>query len=634
MRRVNGTVDDMHMLSQAIKRADRRTLSAVVTHLSGVVDIIRDPYDREALEKIALEVLPPFVAGERPVSPPSEQILHAAMSLAAGGAVVPPEYGPFVREQMGLGPSADEPPIKGKADVPSIVIIGAGASGLAMGVRLDRMGLHDFTILDMNPSVGGTWWKNRYPGCRVDTPSILYSFTFDPDPGWPDYYSFQSAVLDYMKRQADAIGERIRTAVAVDRLVWSDQKRQWRISVRLSDGSSSDIQADVVIAATGFFNSPRFPDIPGREVFRGASFHSSCWDSSVDLAGKSVAVMGAGASANQIVPAIAEQAAKIVVYQRTPHWVMPHPFYAKALDHIERWLLDRVPTYRSWFRFRQFWVVGDGPMKSMRIDPQWPGHPLSINQENEALRVRLTEFINEELEGRPDLIATQLPSFPPYAKRMVIDNGWYKAIRLPHVELITDAVEELTATGIRSAHGTRDFDVIIFATGFNTNHVLPGIGIIGRNGVDVRKRLDTFPQALLGMALEDCPNFFMMNGPNGVPVHGGAHTLVAECNSSYIAECIRHMVKGNWATMEVRSNALKEFSARMVTENAGYVWSTPGVENWYGGRGRPSVVLPWRLVDLWRECKSPDFSAFEMGKKLASEPGHDGDPRKINSGDL
>ena len=248
----------------------------------------------------------------------SDEVLQVAMDRAAG-APVPSKYRPFVREQMMLGPIERTLKLEVPDDA-SIVIIGAGASGLALAHALDQAGVTSFTILDKNPEPGGTWWQNRYPGCRVDTPSLLYSFTFDPDPGWPNHFSFQPDLLNYMNKTAAPFRDRIVSGAEVQRLTWEDDL--WRVEYLDADGQAQTLSATIVIGATGFLHVRKYPTFPGMNAFCGPSFHSSEWNDGIDLHGKRVAVIGTGASANQIVPAIANDADRVLVFQRSAHWVV------------------------------------------------------------------------------------------------------------------------------------------------------------------------------------------------------------------------------------------------------------------------------------------------------------------------
>jgi 4-hydroxyacetophenone monooxygenase len=598
-------------LPSILASADRRTLAAVVTHLAGDPGVIPDLRDRAHIEAVAARILPPYLAGEKTIGPPTDEVLQAAMNLAAGEKV-PPEYGPMVREQMGLGLAVAPKPLNPPADF-NVVIIGAGVTGVLAGIKLDQLGLSSFTILEKNPEPGGAWWQNSYPGCRVDTPSLLYSYSFAPDLGWPEHFSHQPDLLNYVKEIVEThnFGDRLQCNTAVETMTWDDKSTTWELDIRRGDGSTDRIKANFVIGATGLLRIPKLPDIEGVGNFAGPSFHSTHWNHDVDLTGKRVAVIGAGASANQIVPAIAPTTGEVLVYQRTPHWMLSHPQYGKALSGTERFLIDKIPTYLSWFRFRQFWQIGDPILPTLRIDPDWPYPEQSVNAANDKLRGQLTEYIKMQLGDRPELIEKVLPKYPPYGKRMLLDNGWYQALLRDDVRLITEPIERITADGITTSAGHEQVDVIVFASGFDTGKVLWPIQITGHNGVNVRQQLDEKLETYQGMALEHCPNLFITPGPNGTPGHGGSGIFFAECQIGYIVECLRAMFDRHWARMEVRGEAVRTFVDEVSAELEHYVWSLPGISNWFrGSRDRVTALIPKRLVDLWQEGKAPKLDDY------------------------
>lgn len=368
--------------------------------------------------------------------------------------------------------------------------------------------------------------------------------------------------------------------------------------------------ANVVVGATGYLSVPRVPSIPGADTFEGESFHSTAWPSVDCTTGRRVAVIGSGASANQIVPALAGSASEVVAYQRTPHWITGHPYYGRSLAGVERWLMDNIPSYQSWFRFRQFGVVGDRNLPLMRVDPEWPHPERSVNQANDKLRLVMTKYIEEQTQSKPELLAKVLPTYPPYAKRLVVDNG-YRALCRDDVLLITDPIERITPKGIETANGLEPVDVIVYATGFQTNRILWPVEVVGFGGADIRQRLDNAPEAYLGYAFEDCPNLFVTTGPNGIPVHGGAGTFVAESQAAYIGEVLRHMFESDVRRIEINPKALRKFVDETSKKNAQYVWSTDGVDNWFKGTvGSTSLVLPLTNLAVWQEGQDPDMSVY------------------------
>jgi 4-hydroxyacetophenone monooxygenase len=598
-------------LASLLASADRRTLAAVVTHLSGDPNAITDLRDRAQIEKTAAALLPAYLSGEKTVESPSDEVLQAAMNLAAGGDV-PAEYGPLVREQMRFGPALESKPLKPPAGF-KVVIIGAGVSGVLAAIRLEQLGVSSFTILEKNPEPGGTWWQNSYPGCRVDTPSLLYSYSFAPDPGWPEHFSHQPDLLNYVKKTVVSgnFRDRLRCNTAVESMTWNDVGAAWELEVRNGDGSTEHMTANFVIGATGLLRISKLPNIEGIGTFKGPAFHSTYWNHEVDLHGKRVAVIGTGASANQIVPAIAPIADKVLIFQRTPHWMLSHPQYGKALSGTERQLIEKIPTYLSWFRFRQFWQVGDEILPTLRIDPAWPHPERSVNAANDKLRAQLVEYIKAQLGDRTELVEKVTPAYPPYGKRMLLDNGWYTALRRDDVRLITTPIERITADGITTKDGHEQVDVIVFATGFDASQVLAPIKIAGRGGVDVRKRLDENPEAYQGMAIRDCPNLFITPGPNGTPGHGGNGIFFAECQVGYIVECLRAMFDHKWTRLEVRPDAVQAYVDEVSAELVHYVWSLPGISNWFrGSRDRVTTIVPKRLIEIWQESKAPQLGDY------------------------
>ena len=594
-----------------LEQADRRTLAAVVTHLADDPQAVPDLRDRAQIERKAAELLPAYLSGQKTAGPPSDEVLQAAMNLAAGMPVAP-EYGPMAREQMGLGPQAQVAPLTPPADF-KVAIIGAGVTGVLAGLRLEELGLSSFTILEKNPEPGGTWWQNSYPGCRVDTPSLLYSYSFAPDMGWPEHFSHQPELLKYVKQivAERSFGDRLQCNTAVETMSWNDADAVWELALRRGDGSTERLRANFVIGATGLLRIPKWPQIEGVDAFAGPSFHSTHWDHEVDLTDKRVAVIGTGASANQIVPAIAPQTREVLIYQRTPHWMLSHPQYGKALSGTERLLIDKIPTYLSWFRFRQFWQIGDSILPTLRIDPDWPYPERSVNAANDKLRGQMTEYIKAQIGDLPDLVEKVLPQYPPYGKRLLLDNGWYQALRRDNVQLTDTPIERITADGITTADGHEVVDIIVFATGFDTGKVLWPIQINGRNGVDVRALLDDRLETYQGMALEHCPNLFITPGPNGTPGHGGSGIFFAECQIGYIVECLRTMFAHKWSRLEVRGAAVQQFVDEVKAELEHYVWSLPGISNWFrGSRDRVTTLIPKRLVDLWQESKTPRFEDY------------------------
>lgn len=601
---------DLEQLPSLLATADRRTLAAVVTHLSGDPAAVPDVRDRAGLIEAALRVLPPFLRGEKVVVPPSDEVLDAAMVIAAGEQV-DADYAPLIREQMGIGPEIVEAPLQAPPGF-KVVVIGTGITGLYAGYALRKLGLTDFVMLEKASGPGGTWRQNTYPGARVDTPSMLYSYSFALDYVWPEHFSHQPALLEYVEHIVKRTGleEQIRYGVDVKAMTWDEDAAQWVLDV-VTDGVASEVRANFVFGATGLLRVPKLPDIDGIDRFRGASFHSTNWDHDVDLTGKRVGIVGTGASANQIVPAVSRTAASVHVFQRSPAWIMSHPQYGKLIDGTEKQLIEEIPTYNLWYRFRQFWALGDKGYAMLKLDPEWPDHELAANELSDKFRAQLTEYLLSELDGRDDLIAKTLPAYPVFGKRMIIDNGWFKALRRENVHLIDSPIQRITETGVDTLAGPVEVDVLVYATGFYADKPLFPIRVTGVGGEDIRERLEKSPEAYLGMAMPGCPNLLMSPGPNGIPGHGGNNLFYAESHVRYLTACLRTMFDGGYERMEVTSEALQGFIDEIVAELDTLIWSLPHVNNWWkGDRDRVTAIIPKKIVDFWKDCREPEFAAY------------------------
>jgi 4-hydroxyacetophenone monooxygenase len=598
-------------LATLVKVADRRTLAAVVTHLTGDPGAVPDLRDKPGIQALALDILPPFVLGERVPEVPNDEVLQAAMDLAVGHPVSP-EYRTLVREQTGIGPVVPLAPL----DAPEgfhVAIIGAGVTGVLAARTLHRLGVTNITVLEKNAEPGGTWWQNTYPGCRVDTPSLLYSFSFDQDPGWPEHFSRQPELLRYVKRLASEseLGERLWCGTEVKAMTWNGEEACWHLDLHHADGSTRQLSAHAVIAALGLLRVAKYPDIPGREDFAGPTMHSAHWDHSVSLEAKRVGVIGTGASANQIVPAIVPVAAEVVIYQRSPHWIISHPKYGKTLDGIEKQLFDTIPTYREWNRFSESWKFGDGVTPMVRVDPDWPYPERSVNEASDKLRAQLMAYIDAQIGDRPDLVDKIVPNYPPYGKRMLVDNGWYQALRRDDVRLVTSPIQRITSDGVVTTAGHDELDVLVYATGFKADRVLWPIQVTGAGGVDITARLEESPEAYLGIAPQDGPNLFITPGPNGTPGHGGNGIFAAECHVRYIVECLRTLFERKARSMTIRDEALRDYVDELCAELPHFVQSLPGFDNWYkGDRDRVTTIAPKSILRFWQDCRRADPDVY------------------------
>lgn len=553
-------------------------------------------------------VLWPIVsAAAEPAPAPDQATVKRLMVWLAGGAV-PDHYLPFLEEELALdGVDRRAPaPIAGRPL--SAVICGAGMSGLLAAHRLRQAGV-DVTIVEANDDVGGTWLLNRYPGVRVDTPNHLYSYSFEPNHDWPEFYSQGDVLLGYFQRFARHHGlyDVTRFGTRVESARWDEAARRWRVAT-----SSGELTADLFVSAVGQLNQPRYPDIPGRESFAGPAFHSARWDAGVDLAGKRVAVIGTGASAFQFVPIVADTASHVDVYQRTPPWLGPADNYHDPVPEGFQWAVEHIPNYDKWYRFWLFWMLTDGVLPNARADDDWSGGDHAIGVANAEMRAALVEKIEAQLTRRPQLRDHVVPAYVFGGKRSLRDNGvWLAALQRDHVELVTAAIAAIEPDGLRMADGGhRPADVLIYGTGFHASDFLAGFRVTGRDGADLHARWAGDPRAYLGLMVPDFPNFFMVYGPNTNIVVNGSIIFLSECGVRFITEMAGRIAREGPLT--VSHGAHDDFNARVDAENARMAWGHPGVSSWYKGKsGRVTQNWPFPLVDYWAATRAPDPAAFE-----------------------
>jgi 4-hydroxyacetophenone monooxygenase len=492
----------------------------------------------------------------------------------------------------------------------SVIIIGCGEAGLLAGLRLKEAGI-SFQIFEKNGDVGGTWLENQYPGCRVDVASHYYSYSFGRSDEFSEYYSQQPELYRYFRKLFDEhdIGSHVRWRCEVDRAVWDEASSQWVVSVYTEDGTRFSAAADVLISGVGILNRPQIPEIKGLETFEGSMFHSAAWDSSVDLSGKRVALIGAGASGFQIGPAIVDDVERLVVFQRTPQWMAPNPRYHAAVRPGERWALRHLPSYGRWYRFILMWQSSDKLLEMVRIDPEWPDFPRTANAFSAQRRELFVKWIESNVGDDLELLAKVTPNYPPMSKRMLQDDGsWLLTLKQPHAELVTDEIVEIDGQSIVTAHGRYDVDAIVLATGFRASEVLWPMDIVGRSNVSIAETWQGKPSAYRGVSVPGFPNFFILGGPGTGLAHAGSVILTTECQMRYVGDALRLLVKASCQSVEPTIEAYSRYRDELQSEVESLMWGHPSIEHsWYkAADGKVYVLCPWRLVDYWKMTAAVD----------------------------
>lgn len=630
------TADDA-FLAEALEHASVAALLMTIVHLTGDASLLRGPIrpqrpmpgdadgslsadDKAAVRAMAFDALRAYRdRGCTLPSPPSAATIREMMCFVVGEEVSD-EYVPMFLEEMALddGDARDTAwegvPAQRRQQF-QVVVIGAGMSGLLAAIRLEQAGI-PYVVLEKNDDIGGTWLENSYPGCRVDVANHFYCYSFEPNHDWPEFFSQRPELQQYFARCAERYGvrRRIRFASEVLAARWDESAGRWCIRVRRRDGSEETLTANALISAVGQLNRPRLPDIPGRDSFLGPAFHSAAWQHQHDLAGKRIAVIGTGASAFQLAPELAKQATRLLVFQRSPPWMVPNPRYHSRVGEAKKWLLRHLPYYGRWYRFLLFWPGADGLMPSLVVDPQWPHPERSLNPMNEFMREYFTQYMAEQIGDDPELLAKVVPRYPPFGKRMLQDNGtWLATLKRDNVDLVTEPISEITPRAIRCADGSEHpVDVIVFATGFHANRFLWPMDIVGRGGITLRERWGEEPRAYLGITVPDFPNLFCLYGPGTNLAHGGSIIFHSECQVRYVMGCLEALLRDGRTAMDCRRDVHDAYAERFDARHATMVWTHKGMNSWYkNAHGRVLTTSPWRLVDYWSWTKTPNPDDYE-----------------------
>jgi cation diffusion facilitator CzcD-associated flavoprotein CzcO len=483
------------------------------------------------------------------------------------------------------------------AEAVDVLIVGAGFSGLCMAIQLRRAGIESFLIVEKGPEIGGTWWFNRYPGCACDIPSHLYSFSFDRNPEWTRMYAEQPEILAYLKSCAKRHGieGRVRLNTPLREAVW-DPAGVWHVTV----GDGARIDARVLVSGMGALHVPRLPDLPGRERFEGPAFHSAEWDSSVDLEGRNIAMIGTGASGVQIVPRIAPQAGRLYVFQRTPAWILPRPDFPIA----ERWRrrFRKIPGATWVLRILLFWS------QEMRV----PGFLHDGWFRRQATQMALKHLASQVAD--PHLREALTPKYEFGCKRVLISSDFYPALKLPNVELVTAGIAEVRPHSIVTRDGVeRPLDVIVYGTGFRATEVLRGLRIVGRDGVEIheawRERIGTY----LGITVSGFPNFFMLLGPNTGLGHNSV-VLMIEAQVRYVMSCLRLMRRRGQPVMDLLPASQQRFMDELRRRLPRTVWESGGCKSWYQDQttGESPVLWPGSVVEYYRRARAASAGDYDF----------------------
>jgi cation diffusion facilitator CzcD-associated flavoprotein CzcO len=473
------------------------------------------------------------------------------------------------------------------------VILGAGVSGLCMGSALGKAGITSFVIIEKAAGIGGTWWDNTYPGAECDVRSHLYSYSFEPNPGWSQAYAPQSEIQEYLVRCAATFNllPRIKFNTALTAARFDAQRGLWLL--QLDNGEQ--LTAHFFVCSAGPLSEPRYPDIPGMDTYKGRPFHSARWDHDYQFEGKHVAVIGTAASAVQLIPRIAPLVAKLYIYQRSPNWIIPR------INH----------TYAPWEKvlFRVKFVARTHRFLLYVFHEL---NRLSFNPGSLMAKIarKLAEMhLRHQVPDRR-LREALLPDYPFGCKRVLLSNDYYPTLMRSNVELIDTPIERIDQAGIVTGDGQRrEVDAIVCATGFDIKHVLSSIKIEGSNGCLLSHAWTHEPEAYYGVTVANFPNLFILLGPNTGQGHTSA-ILFIEAQVSYTVQCIQELIKRQKTSLEVKPCAMNQYNEELQQTLATSVWAA-GCRSWYKAEsGKIIGIYPGFSFQYIRQLRRPRFEDY------------------------
>ena len=631
--------DDDAVIAAALEDASIPTLMMSMIHMSGDASLLDGPLrpagvyineyqgymseeDKAAVRVQALEVIKAFRDGGCQLPPaPSPETIHRMMNFLVAQEV-PEDYVPMLLEEMELDGVdqrsdawGDEVAAARRAGH-KVLVIGGGMSGVLAAIRLQEAGI-PFVVIEKNASVGGTWFENRYPGARVDVSNHLYCYSFEPAHHWTEYFARQPELQKYFEGVVDNhdLQRHFRLNTEVTRAVYDDLEKLWRVDTRDSNGNTETYVVNSVISAVGQLNRPRLPEVDGVESFSGQWCHSAAWDDSIDCRGKKVVVVGAGASAFQIVPTVAPDVEQLTVFQRVAPWMFENPLYHEKVPEGMKWCLEKLPFYTRWFRFLIFWPAIDGAYDTIKVDPAWPHQQRSVNEIHDFVYQMFADYIRGQVGDDEELLHKVLPDYPPMGRRTLQDNGsWLAALQRNNVQLQAQGISSVTEKGVIAEDGTLvEADIIIYATGFQVDKFLWPMEIRGSGGQLLADVWSMEPAAYLGVTVAGFPNFYCMFGPGTNLAFGGSLIFNGECQARYIMECIKILLQSDSDALVCSDKTMADYQRRFRETHAELIWEHPAVKSYYqNAEGKVTLLWPWKIIDMWRWTKQANPTEYDF----------------------
>ena len=612
---------------------DRTLLDKYGAALDGTQDKTREAFvaidgpleHDEASAEIADEVrallLNAVLSGREPILPKLDMALFRRMSRLTLGLDLPemslePAYqhsGFTTDDRVRIPQRTPEPGFK-------VLVVGAGMMGINAAIKLQQAGF-DFRIVEKLHDVGGNWLENTYPGAAVDTPSRVYSFSFEPNGSWTKYYPNGPEFLSYLSRVTDKYGvrDRIDFNTKVSGAEWDEARHLWVLNAE-RDGKPITYEGNALIWAVGPNNAANYPDVKNLGAFKGQVIHSAEWDSNTDLTGKKAVLVGTGCSGVQVATAIADKVKDLTIVQRQPEWIIPNPAAHDPVDPRERYALEHIPFVKQWKRLQgQSSQMQDMRGMIMR-DDEYAAKTGGFAPLNDGIKAMCQHYLASHFPDDPEMVKLLTPDYIPFAKRPILDCGFYDTLKKPNVSITRGTLAECDATGVILADGRHiDCDIVLLSTGyklfFGRQFDIKGIG-----GKTLKETFEPFPFSYEGMLIPGFPNMVYLGGPYSFLVSN--HAVVSEQQVHYTIELLQWMVDEQLTSVDVTKEATEAFLAEVEPQLERTAWVNHGnAHGYYRDKGQKVILaIPRHNSQIWHIMREPRYGDFKVTKAAHAEP--------------
>ena len=556
-------------------------------------------------------------SGKPPVMPQLDRPMFKRMSRLLLGQDLPDmsvdvafQHAGFTTDSR-VRKAADEPPAGFK-----VIVVGAGMMGINAAIKLQQAGF-DFTVLEAMDTVGGNWLTNTYPGAAVDTPSRIYSFSFEPNASWTQFYPRGPEFLSYLDRVTDKYGlrDRIQFGTWVEGAEWDEARKTWTVKT-VRNGKPESHECNILIMAVGPNNNPNYPKVKNLDAFKGPVIHSAAWDHSVDLTGKKVVLVGTGCSGVQVATAIADQVGELVIVQRQPEHILPNPLAHAPVAELERWAMEHVPFVAQWKRLQSLHSQMRDMHGMVMKDEDYAAKTGGFGPINDGMRMLCDGYVKSHFPDDPKMVQLLTPNFPVFAKRPILDCGFYDTLKKSNVSIVRGELAEADQNAVILDDGTRiECDVLLLSTGYEL-HFGRQFDIRGAGGKTLKDAFDPHPFSYEGMLITGFPNFVFMGAPYSYLVAN--HAVVSEQQVHYIIELLQWMVDDHLSSFDVSEEATRAFVDDVDAALQNSAWVQCGSAHGYyrdkgaGGQKKVILAIPRHNSRIWHDLRVPRQEDFHV----------------------